>query len=36
LTEYMEDANKKTTGKSREVTLKSFPADATADRPQKD
>ena len=28
LTEYTEDANKKTSEKSREVTLKSFPADA--------
>jgi hypothetical protein len=36
LTEYTEDANKKTNAKSREVTLKSFPQDATADRPQKD
>lgn len=36
LTEYTEDANKKTAARSREVTLKSFPADATADRPTKD
>ena len=28
LTEYTEDANKKTTARSREITMKSFPADA--------
>lgn len=36
LTEFTEDANKKTTAKSREITMKSFPQDATVDHPQKD
>ena len=36
LTQYTEDENKKTTAKSREVTLKSFPQDAMADHPAKD
>lgn len=36
LTEYTEDANKKMNARSREVTLKSFPQDAVADRPTKD
>ncbi len=36
LTEYTEDANKKMNARSRELTMKSFPQDAVADRPQKD
>lgn len=36
LTEYTEDANKKMTARSRELTMKSFPQDAVADRPKKD
>jgi len=36
LTEISEDANKKTSARSRDVTLKSFPQDAMADRPPKD
>ena len=35
LTEYLEDENKKTTAKSREVTFKSFPQDAMLDHPVK-
>lgn len=31
LTQFTEDENKKVSAKSREVTLKSFPADATSD-----
>ncbi|HUN87755.1 MAG TPA: hypothetical protein VMU28_03130 [Terriglobales bacterium] len=33
LTQVTEDENKKVTAKSREVTLKSFPSEATADQP---
>ncbi|HVY92937.1 MAG TPA: hypothetical protein VHA14_09320 [Bryobacteraceae bacterium] len=36
LTQYTEDENKKTTAKSREVTLKSFPQDAMAYHSAKD
>lgn len=36
LTEYTEDADKKTNARSRELTMKSFPQDAMADHPQKD
>jgi hypothetical protein len=36
LTEYTEDANKKMSAKSREVSLKSFPQDAMLDHPAKD
>ena len=36
LIEYTEDANKKTSARSREVTLKSFAQDAMSDKPQKD
>jgi glutamine amidotransferase-like uncharacterized protein len=36
LTEYTEDADKKTSARSREVTLKSFAQDAQGDKPQKD
>jgi hypothetical protein len=36
LTQYTEDANKKQTAKSREVTLKSFPQDAMGDKAVKD
>ena len=36
LTEYIEDANKKTVARTREVTLKSFPQDAVAEHPVKD
>ena len=36
LTEYVEDENKKTVARSREMTLKSFPQDATVDHPTKD
>lgn len=35
LTEFTEDANKKVTAKSRELTLRSFPADATDDESAK-
>ncbi len=35
LTQFTEDENKKVTAKSRDVTLKSFPADATGDEPVK-
>ena len=34
LTEFTEDENKKVTARSREVTMKSFPADATSDTPR--
>lgn len=36
LTEYTEDPSKKTSSRSREITLKSFPQDVMADHPQKD
>jgi len=36
LTQYTEDENKKTTAKSREVTLKSFPQDAMVEHARKD
>jgi hypothetical protein len=36
LTKYTEDANKKTTAESREVTFKSFPQDAGLDQPKRD
>jgi len=36
LTQYVEDENKKTTARTREVTLKSFPQDATVDHPIRD
>ena len=34
LTEFTEDENKKVTARSREVTMKSFPAEATSDTPR--
>jgi hypothetical protein len=36
LTEYVEDENKKTIAKSRDVVLKSFPEDAMVEHPKKD
>lgn len=36
LTEYTEDADKKTSARSREVTLKSFAQDAMGDKPKRD
>jgi hypothetical protein len=36
LTKYTEDANKKTTAESRDVTFKSFPQDASMDQPKRD
>lgn len=36
LTEYTEDGNKKTSARSREVTLKSFAQDAMSEKSQKD